>query len=95
MTTKVVVSPASEDTERSILDIAPEQDCLDWICYRVRGGVDPGSAMKPPAVSAAPPLRGRPDRQNIERALGHLVELGLLAYDGRCWSMTSKGYAAI
>ncbi len=93
MTAKVV-SPAREETERSILNIAPEQECFDWICYRVRGGVDPASDTTLPAVSAAPLPRGRPDRQDIEKALGHLVGLGLLAYDGRCWSMTSKGYAA-
>lgn len=94
MTAKVV-SPAREDTERSILDIAPEQERLDWICYRVRGGVDPASATKLPAASVTPLPCGRPDRQDIERALGHLVTMGLLAYDGRCWSMTAKGYAAV
>jgi len=96
MITKVV-SPVSHETERSILDIAPEQECLDWICYRVRGGIDPASdapAPRPPATSAAP-LRERPGREDIERALGHLVNLGMLTYDGRRWSMTSKGHAAI
>lgn len=98
MITKVV-SPASQETERSILDIAPEQECLDWICYRVRGGIDPGSdappAPKPPPATSAIPPRGRPGREDIERALGHLVNLGMLTYDGRRWSMTSKGHAAI
>jgi hypothetical protein len=95
-----VVSPVSQDTERSILHIAPEQECLDWICYRLRGGVDPAGdapAPKPPAATsnAIAQLRGRPVREDIERALGHLVNLGMLTYDGRRWSMTSKGYAAI
>ncbi len=91
-----VVPTASEDTERSILDIAPEQECLDWICYRVRGGADHASAApRPLATPAARLSRWPPDRQDIERALGHLVQLGMLAYDGRRWSMTSKGYAAI
>jgi hypothetical protein len=95
MITKAV-SPVSHETERSILDIAPEQDCLDWICYRVRGGIDPAGdapAPKPPATSASP-ARGRPEREDIERALGHLVNVGMLTYDGRRWSMTTKGYAA-
>jgi len=96
MITKVV-SPASQETERSILDLAPEQECLDWICYRVRGGIDPtddASATKPAATSAST-LRGYPGREDIERALGHLVNLGLLTCEGRRWSMTSKGHAAI
>jgi len=92
-----VVSPVSHETERSILEIAPEQECLDWICYRVRGGIDPAGdapAPKPPATSDTPP-HVRPGRGDIERALGQLVNAGMLTYDGRRWSMTSKGYAAI
>ncbi len=92
-----VVAPVSEETERSILDIAPQQECLDWICYRVRGGVDPASdapAAKP-APSSAALLRGRPGREDIERALGRLVNLGMLTYDGRRWSITSKGHGTI
>jgi len=91
------LSPVSHQTERSILDIAPEQECLDWICYRVRGGVDhtgDAPAPKPPVTTDSPP-RVRPAREDIERALGQLVNSGLLTYDGRRWSMTSKGYAAI
>jgi hypothetical protein len=91
MSTKEM-SAASGDTERLILDIAPERECLDWICYRVRGGVDPDSEPKLPAASAT--VRGRPERQDIAMALGRLVTLGLLAYDGGCWSMTLKGRAA-
>ena len=90
-----VASPVSQDTERSILNIAPEEECLDWICYRVRGGIDPvvdAPAPKPPASSD--PSRVRPGREDIEKALGNLVNLGMLTYDGRRWSMTSKGYAA-
>ena len=91
-----VVAPVSEDTERSILDIAPEQECLDWICYRVRGGADPASdgAAAKPAPSSAALLRSRPGREDVERALGRLVTLGMLTYDGRRWSITSKGHSA-
>ncbi len=94
---KAQLSPVSHQTEQSILDIAPEQESLDWICYRVRGGLDrtgDAPAPKPPAVTDAPP-HVRPAREDIERALGQLVTSGLLTYDGRRWSMTSKGYAAI
>ncbi len=94
---KSQLSPVSPETERSILDIAPEQECLDWICYRVRGGLDPtgdASAPKPAAATDSPP-RVRPAREDIERALGQLVSSGLLTYDGRRWSMTSKGYATL
>jgi hypothetical protein len=92
-----VVPPFSQETERSILDIAPEQECLDWICYRLRGGVDlagDAPAPKPPRSSGSPP-RVHPGREDIERALGQLVNAGMLTYDGRRWSMTSKGYAAV
>jgi hypothetical protein len=97
MSTKMV-SPGSEDTERAILHIAPEQESLDWICYRVRGGADPAgdAALESLAAQAAPAEapRSRPEREDIERALGNLVRLGMLSYDGRRWTMTAKGYAA-
>jgi hypothetical protein len=90
-----VDSQAKDDAERSILSIAPEREGLDWICYRVRGGVEPALDVKPPATSVALVPHGRPDRQDIVRALGQLVSQGLLTYDGRCWTMTAKGYAAL
>ena len=92
-----VVSPVSHETERSILEIAPEQECLDWICYRVRGGLDPASEKASPNASSDPasPPREPPRREDITRALGNLVNLGMLAYDGRRWTMTAKGYAAV
>jgi len=91
------LSPVSHETERLILDIAPEQECLDWICYRVRGGLDhTGDATAPkPSATTDSTARVRPAREDIESALGQLVISGLLTYDGRRWSMTSKGYAAI
>ena len=83
MSTKMVAS-ASEHTERSILGIAPEQESLDWICYRVGRRVDPTSddaAPKPrPRMPRRPGCRGGARSADIERALGHLVRLGMLSY---------------
>lgn len=91
------VPPVTQETVSSILGIEPDEECLDWICYRVRGGRDPAgdaSFPKPPTTSASP-LGDRPGRQDIQRALGHLVGLGMLTYAGRRWSITAKGHAAI
>jgi hypothetical protein len=84
------IAPAGDDTERMILDVAPEQESLDWICYRVRGGVDP--ADRGAVVKQAPDdqLRRRPEREDVERALVRLVSLGMLTCDGQRWSITSK-----
>ncbi len=92
MTLKVAES-GGEDTEKTILHVAPEQEALDWICYRVRGGLDPTSEQAAAARSAAE-VGPRPERDDIEKALRRLVSLGMLTYDGRRWSMTPKGYAA-
>jgi len=96
MVTKVA-PPANEDTERSILGIAPDREGLDWICYRVRGGLDPASDKSSPEVTTDPasPPREPPRREDIARALGNLVNLGMLTYDGQRWTMTAKGYASI
>lgn len=91
MTQKVAES-GGEETEKTILHVAPEQEALDWICYRVRGGLDPTSEQA--AARSAAEARPRPERDDIEKALRRLVSLGMLTYDGRRWSMTPKGYAA-
>jgi hypothetical protein len=95
MIAKVPAFP--QETVSSILGIEPDEECLDWICYRVRGGRDPaGDAPFPPspAASVSPP-GGRPGRDDIQRALGHLVSLGMLTCASRRWSITARGHAAI
>lgn len=91
------VPPVTQETVSSILGIEPDEECLDWICYRVRGGRDPaGDAPfpKPLATSASPPGE-RPGREDIQRALSQLVSLGMLTCAGRRWNITAKGRAAI
>lgn len=85
-----------DEMVRTILDVKPEQEALDWICYRVRGGVDPGEERVATAKRPSDDrLWRRPEREDIEKALRRLVSLGMLTYDGGRWSMTPKGYAAI
>jgi hypothetical protein len=90
------VPPVSQETESSILDLEPDAECLDWICYRVRGGRDPaGDAIpRPPAASTWTPGE-RPGREDVERALRRLVDLGMLICAGHRWSITAKGHAAL
>ncbi len=93
MTDKMITS-GSDDLERVILVVAPEQEMLDWICYRANGGAEPSSDDATRHVPEAR-KRPRPEREDVKRALCHLVDLGMLTYvDGR-WSMTAKGIAAI
>ncbi len=82
------------DLERAILVVAPEDEMLDWIWYRARGGVDPLSGEAAARVPEAE-RRPRPERGDVEKALGRLVNLGMLTYDAGRWSMTKKGFAAI
>lgn len=88
-----VVTFVAEDLERAILVVAPEQEMLDWICYRARGGVD--RSNDDAAGHVREPARlPRPEREDIKRALGHLVNLGMLTYDAGRWTMTAKGFTA-
>lgn len=92
--TEKLITASSEDLEHVILVVAPEQEMLDWICYRAHGGVEPssdGAAEHVPEAGKRP----RPEREDVIRALGHLVNLGMLTYDRGRWSMTAKGFAAI
>lgn len=89
---KVEPREGSEDTERTILDLAPDQEVLDWICYLVRGGIAPEADPAARKLEAKDRLRRRPEREDIERALGDLVSHGMLTCDDGRWSMTSKGH---
>jgi hypothetical protein len=92
--TEVEIASSRSDLERAILVVAPEQEILDWIWYRVRGGADPlsdGTAGPVPETAKRP----RPEREELERALSQLVDFGMLTYHARRWSMTAKGFAAI
>jgi hypothetical protein len=89
---KVEPREGSEDTERTILDLAPDQEVLDWICYLVRGGIAPEADPAARKLEAKDRLRRRPEREDIERALGDLVSHGMLTCDDGRWSMTPKGH---
>ena len=97
-TTMIAKVPAfTQETVSSILGIEPDDESLDWICYRVRGGRDPadGAPVSPPPATSASPPGARPGREDIQRALVHLVSVGMLTCAGQRWSITAKGRAAI
>ncbi len=96
-TTIAKVPPVSRDAQSSILDLEPDAESLDWICYRLRGGRDPArdAATPSPRVTSTSLPGLRPGREDIEKALGQLVSLGMLTCSGRRWSITAKGHAAV
>jgi hypothetical protein len=89
---KVEPAEGGDDTERTILRVAPEQEAFDWICYLVRGGVAPDGDEATRRQEADERARRRPERRDIERVLGDLVSHGMLTCDDGRWSMTSKGH---
>lgn len=88
---KAEPAECGDETERTILDVAPEQEAFDWICYLVRGGTA-GAEDAVKKRESDERSRHRPEREDIERVLEHLVSRGMLTCDDGRWSMTSKGY---
>ncbi len=71
---KVGPAEGGDDTERTILEVAPEKEALDWICYLARGGIAPEGDQDARRHDAGERLRRRPERKDIERVLGECRE---------------------